>query len=139
MIVTNLEYNMSKFDVENVEKVIADLGLNVNNYFFALTKPSMLSRTLVGNIADFSSRYAIVCFSETEINLIMLSRMSNKKVTELIRINREEIKSVKFSNILISYMLKMKLNDSTMNFQVFKKFGKFAKVKNSLELFKKTY
>lgn len=88
---------------------------------------------------DFSNRYCIICFSETEINLIMLSRVSNKKVTEIIKINRNEINNIKLSNVMISYMLNIKTSESTMRFQVFKKFGRFTKVKNSIELLKKTY
>lgn len=139
MNVTKFEYDLQKFNEENVENLLTNLGFNVNNYFFAMTKPSVLSRALIGNIVDFSSRYCIIYFSETEINLIMLSRLSNKKVTEIIKINRNEINSIKLSNILISYSLTVKLEESTMRFQVFKKFGKFTKVKNSIKLFKKIY
>ena len=139
MNVTKFDYNFQKFDQENVEVLLTNLGLNVNNYFFAMTKPSILSRALIGNIMDFSSRYCIICFSEIEINLIMLSRVDNKQVTEIIKMNRNEINDIKLSNVLISYMLNIKSSESTMNFQVFKKFGRFTKVKNSIELFKNTY
>ncbi len=88
-----------------------------------MTKPSMLSRAIIGNIMDFISRYAIVCFNEVEI----------------IKINRNEFSNIKLSNILISYMFKIKTSDSNLKFQVFKKFGKFSKVKNSIESFKSTY
>ncbi len=136
MNVMKLEYQMPQFDEVNVEYLLTSLGFNPNCYFFAMTKPSMLSRAIIGNVVDFTSRYAIVCFSDIEINLVMLSRVDNKKVTELIKINRNEITSMKLSNILISYMLKIKTSDSNLKFQVFKKFGKFTKVKNSIELFK---
>ena len=139
MNVTKSDYKSQKFDQENVEILLTNLGLNVNNYFFAMTKPSILSRVLIGNIMDFSNRYCIICFSETEINLIMLSRVDNRKVTEIIKINRNEINNIKLSDIMISYMLNIKTSEATMKFQVFKKFGKFAKIKNSIELFKKTY
>lgn len=130
------EYKMSAFDEANVDYLVSSLGLDPNRYFIAMTKSSMLSRALIGNIVDFANRYAIVCFSETELNLIMLSRLDNKQVTELIKINRNEITSTKFSNVLISYSLKLKTQDSTMRFQVFKKVGKFTKIKSALELFK---
>lgn len=139
MNVAKVEYRMEKFDEVNVEVLLTNLGLNVNNYFFAMTKPSLLSRALIGNIVDFSSRYCIFCFSETELNLIMLSRVDNKHVTEIIKINRNEINSLKLSNIVISYMLKINSNESTLKFQVFKKFGKFTKVKNGIEMFKRIY
>lgn len=139
MNVSKIEYRMEKFDERNVEILLTNLGLNVNSYFFAMTKPSMLSRALIGNVVDFSSRYCIFCFSEVEINLIMLSRIDNKHVTEIIKINRNEINNIKLSNILISYMLKIKTSDSNLKFQVFKKFGNFTKVKSSIEVFKNTY
>ena len=130
---------MQKFDQENVEALLVNLGLSVDNYFFAMTRPSLLSRAVIGNIVDFANRYCIISFSETEINLIMLSRLSNKNTTELIKINRNEIVSAEFSSILISYMLYLKTNESSMKFQVFKKFGKFNKISASLELFKRLY
>ena len=108
-------------------------------HFIAMTKPSLLNRALIGMIADFSNRYCIFSFSEKEINLIMLSRMSNKKVTEVIQIGYDEIEDMKLSDILISYNLKMKTNDSTMKFQVFKKVGGFPNISNSLNLFKNMY
>jgi hypothetical protein len=126
MNVTKVEYNLKKFNQENVEALLESLGLDVNNYLLSMTKPSMLSRALVGNIVDFSSRYCIICFSETEINLIMLSRINNKRVTETIKINRDEINNIK-------------LSDSNMKFQVFKKVGKFTKINSALEVFKQTY
>jgi hypothetical protein len=139
MNVTKVEYNLKKFNQENVEALLESLGLDVNNYLLSMTKPSMLSRTLVGNIVDFSSRYCIICFSETEINLIMLSRLDSKKVTETIKINRDEINDIRLSNVIISYMLNIKLSDSNMKFQVFKKVGKFTKINSALEVFKQIY
>lgn len=139
MYTEKLDYKLEKFNEENVDALITKLGLNVNNYFFAMTKPSNLSRALIGNIAEFSNRYCIFVFSESEINLIMLSRLDNKKITEIIRFGKNEISSLKLSNVLISYMLNISLDGSNMKFQVFKKFGNFKKVKNSIELFKKIY
>ncbi len=60
----------------------------------------------------------------------MLSRISNKKITEIIKIPRNEIKSIKLSNILISYMLHIKYENSKLKFQIFKKIAKFPNVKN---------
>ena len=77
--------------------------------------------------------------SETELNLIMLSRLNSTKVTELIKINRNEISKIKLSDILISYMLNLTSNESNMKFQVYKKVAKFTKLKDSLELFRKLY
>ena len=93
MNVTKYDYIMQKFDQENVETLLTNLGYNINNYFFAMTKSSVLSKVIIGNIMDFASRYCIICFTETEINLIMLSRLDNKKVTDIININRNEINS----------------------------------------------
>lgn len=139
MNVTKMEYKMEKFNEENVELILKNLGLNVDNYFLAMTKPSLLSVALVGNIVEFANRYCIICFSETELNLIMLSRVNNKKVTELLKIDRNEINNIKLSDILISYMMNIKASESTMKFQVYKKVGQFKKIKNSIELFKKIY
>lgn len=139
MNVKKIEYNLSKFDEENVETLLDSLNYNKGNYFFTMTKPSILSRILIGNITDFSNRYCIICFSEAEINMIMLSRLSNKKVTEIISINRDEIIGMKLSNVLISFMLNIKLNESNLKFQLFKKFGKFSKVKGSIEAFREMY
>lgn len=139
MDVIKLEYDMEKFNEENVELMLSKLGLNINDYFIAMTKPSLLSVAAIGNIAEFANRYCIICFSETELNLIMLSRIDNKKVTELIKIQRNEINNIKFSNILVSYMLNIKVSESTMKFQVFKKVARFTKIKNSIESFKRIY
>ena len=139
MNVTKYDYIMQKFDQENVETLLTNLGYNINNYFFAMTKSSVLSKVIIGNIMDFASRYCIICFTETGINLIMLSRLDNKKVTDIININRNEINSLKLKNILISYMLKIKTSESTMKFQVFKKYGNFTKTKSSIDLFKRIY
>lgn len=134
-----LDYEMNSFDEENVNQTIRQLNINANGYIMSMTRPSMLKIALIGNIAEFANRTCIICFSETELNLIMLSRISNKKVTEVIKIPRNEIKSIKLSNILISYMLRIKCGNSKIKFQVFKKFAKFPNVKNQIELFKRMY
>ena len=139
MEIMKFDYEMRNFSGEDVELLLSKLGFNLDGYFIAMTKPSLLSMTLVGNLSNFSNRYCIVCFSDTELNLIMLSRMNSKKVTEIVKIPRTEIINMKLSNILISYTLKMKINDSKMKFQVFKKVGKFEKIKTSLESFKNMY
>ena len=139
MNVMQLEYDMENFDEKNVELMLGKLGFNVNNYIISLTKPSLLSVAAMGSIAEFADRYCIICFSETELNLIMLSRMNSKKVTELIKVQRDEIANVKLSNILVSYMLDIKTSESTFKFQVFKKVARFTKIKNSIDLFKKIY
>lgn len=134
-----LDYEMNSFDEENVNQTIRQLNINSNGYIMSMTRPSMLKMTLIGNIAEFANRTCIICFSETELNLIMLSRISNKKVTEVIKIPRNEIKSIKLSNILISYMLHIKCGNYKLKFQVFKKFSKFPNVKNQIDLFKRIY
>lgn len=139
MNVMKLDYDMEIFNKENVEVLLNRLEFNKDNYFIAMTKPSLLSYAFIGSIADFANRYCIVCFSESELNLIMLSRINSKKVTELIKIERSQINSMKLSNILISYMLNIKVNESKMKFQVFKKVGRFSNMKNAIELFKKMY
>lgn len=139
MNVTKMEYKMEKFNEENVEVMLKNLGLNANNYFVAMTKPSLLNVALIGNIAEFANRYCIICFSETELNLIMLSRINSTKVTELIKIESNEISKIKLSDILISYMLNLTASQSTMKFQVYKKVAKFTKLRDSLEVFKRLY
>lgn len=139
MNVVNFEYDMEDFNEKNVELMLSKLGFDTNNYFISMTKPSLLSVTALGMIAEFEDRYCVVCFSETELNLIMLSRKSGKKVTELIKIQRSEISNIKLSNILVSYMLNIKTSESVFKFQVFKKVARFTKTKNSIELFKKIY
>ncbi|MBR3645766.1 MAG: hypothetical protein IKN54_05050 [Lachnospiraceae bacterium] len=139
MEVAKYDYKMAKFDQENVEILLRQLGLNTEHYFGAMTKPSNMKRMLVGNVADFSNRYCIVSFDETQIHLIMFGRLDTKKVTEIFRINRAEISKIKLSNILISYMLHMKADGNKLKFQVFKIFGKFNKIKSSIELFKTIY
>lgn len=134
-----MDYEMECFNEENIEIMIKNLELNTKNYFIALTKPSLLNLALLGNITNFFNRYCIICFSETELNLIMLSRIDSKKVTELIKINRNEINKIKLSNILISYTLKINISKSNMKFQVFKKVAKFSKLKESIRLFKDSY
>lgn len=134
-----MEYKMDKFNEENVELLLKNLGFDSNNYLIAMTKPSVLSMALVGIITEFSNRYSIICFGEAELNLIMLSRIDSTKVTELIKINCNEINKMKLTNILISYMLDIKTNDSNLKFQVFKKVAKFTKLKNSMEILKKTF
>lgn len=139
MNITKMDYEMKKFNEENVELMLKNLGFNIDNYFIAMTKPSLLNVALMGNIAEFSNRYCIICFSETELSLIMLSRINSKKVTELVKIDRSEISKMKLSDIVISYMLNITASQSTMKFQVYKKVAKFTKLKNSIELFKNLY
>ena len=134
-----MDYEMEKFDEQNVQIMLQNLGFNIDNYFITMTKPSLLDRVLIGNIVDFSNRYCIIAFSETELNLIMLSRINSKKVTEILKIDHAEISKMKMSDIIISYMLNIVAGKSTIKFQVFKKVAKFNNVKNSIELFKKTY
>ena len=130
MNVTKLDYNLEKFDDENIQLLLTKLGLNKDNYFIAMTKPSILTIALVGTIAEFANRYCIICFSETELNFIMLSRLNSKKVTELIKIQRTEIDNLKLKNILISYIFTLKADKNKMIFQVYKK---VAKIKNTKE------
>lgn len=139
MNVTKIDYEMQKFNQENVELMLKELDLNANNYFIAMTKPSILKVALIGNIAEFANRYCVICFSETELNIVMLSRINTKKTAEVLKINRDEIKKIKLSNILISYMLNIAIDKSKIKFQVFKKVAGFSDLKKSLELFKKTY
>ena len=139
MNVIKIDYKMQKFNKENVELMLKNLELNMDNYFITMTKPSLLNVTLIGAIAEFSNRYCIICFSETQLNLIMLSRTNSKKVTELIRINRDEINKIKLSDILISHILNITVNESNMKFQVFKKVAKFTELKSSIESFKNLY
>ena len=139
MNVMKLDYDMEIFNEQNVELMLSKLGLNTNNYLITMTKPSLLSVAAIGSIAEFANRYCIICFSETELNLIMLSRINSKKVTELIKIQRNEISNIKLSNILVSYMLNIKASESTFKLQVFKKVARFTKIKNSIESFKRIY
>ena len=139
MDIKEMDYTMERFSEENVAPLLESLGLNTNNYFIAMTLPSMLDVALFGHVAQFFNRFCIFCFSETEINLIMLSRVSNKKVTELIKIDRSEISNMKFSDILISYKLNMVVGDSTMKFQIYKKVSLFTKIKNSIKAFRELY
>lgn len=46
---------------------------------------------------------------------------------------------MKLSNILISYMLNVKLDKTSMKFQVFKKVRVFTKLRNAIDLFDKMY
>lgn len=139
MNVTKVDYEMKKFNEENVELMIRDLKFNADGYLITMTKPSLLNVALIGNFAEFANRYSIICFSETELNLIMLSRINSKKVTEVIKIDRSEISKMKLSNVLISYMLDIIQGESTMKFQVYKSVAKFTKIKASIESFKKMY
>lgn len=139
MNISKIDYEMEKFNEENVELMLKNLGLNMDDYFITMTKPSLLNVALIGTIAEFANRYCILCFSETKLNLIMLSRINSKKVTELIKIDRNEINKIKLSDILISHMLNITVSESNMKFQVFKKVAKFSKQKNSIELFKNSY
>ncbi len=139
MNVIKLDYEMEKYNEENVELMLGSLGLDTNNYFIAMTKPSLLSVTTAGLLAEFANRYCIVCFSETELNLIMLSRLNTKKATEQIKIQRNEITNIKLSNILVSYMLNIKEEDSTLKLQVYKKVALFPKAGNAVSIFKDMY
>lgn len=139
MDVTKMNYEMEKFNEENVQLMLQNLGFNIDNYFIAMTKPSLLNVALIGNISEFSNRYCIIAFSETELNLIMLSRINSKKVTEILKIDHAEISKMKLSDILISYMLNITASQSTMKFQVYKKVAKFNNLKSSIELLKKIY
>lgn len=139
MNVTKLDYNLEKFDDENIQLLLTKLGLNKDNYFIAMTKPSILTIALIGTIAEFANRYCIICFSETELNFIMLSRLNSKKVTELIKIQRAEIDNLKLKNILISYILTLKADKNKMIFQVYKKVAKIKNAKESIKLFKQIY
>ena len=139
MNVTKLDYNLEKFDDENIQLLLTKLGLNKDNYFIAMTKPSILTIALVGTIAEFANRYCIICFSETELNFIMLSRLNSKKVTELIKIQRTEIDNLKLKNILISYIFTLKADKNKMIFQVYKKVAKIKNTNESIKLFKQIY
>lgn len=139
MKIIKVDYKMEKFNEENVNIMIKNLGINMDNYIIGMTKPSLLKVALIGNIAEFANRYCIICFSETELNLIMSSRISSKKVTEILNINQSEIKKVELSNILISYMLNIVASESTLKFQIYKKVAGFTKLKDSLEKFKSLY
>lgn len=130
---------MDPFDEGNVEKLLGKLGLNKDNYFIAMTKPSNITKAFIGNIAEFFDRYCIVNYTDTELNLIMTSRINTRVATEIIKIPRTEIIDIKLSNILISYTMNIKVKDSTLKFQVFKKVAKFSKLKESIENFKKIY
>lgn len=139
MNATKINYKMEKYNDENVQIMLKNLGLNVNNYFIAMTQASFLDVAIMGSIAERSDRNCIIAFSETELNLIMLSILDNKKVTEIIKIDHSEINKMKLSDILISYMLYITAGKSSIKFQVYKKVINFNNLKNSIELFKKMY
>lgn len=139
MNTTKIDLEMESFNEENVELALNKLGLNTCKYFIAMTKPSLLRESAIGFIAEFANRYCIVGFNNTEINLIMISRINNKKITELIKIPRNEISKITLPNIFISYMLNIKVNHSTFKFQVFKRVAGYSKIKSALESFKNIY
>lgn len=134
-----LNYEMYCFDENNIRQMLNQLNLNSNNYFIAMTKPSLLKIALVGEIIEIANRYCIICFNETELNLIFLSRTNSKNATDLVKIPRNEISDIKLSNVLVSYMLDIKCCESKIKFQVFKKVAGFSNLKNSIDLFKVMY
>lgn len=136
MNTTNLDYSMESFDENNVNTMLNRLGINASGYFIAMASPSLSQLIFVGS---FGYRNCIICFSETELNLIMLSRMTNTKATELIKIQRNEISNIKMSDILLGYKLSMKANGKKMKFQIHKSAAKFPKIGASIELFKQFY
>lgn len=134
-----INYQLEKFNEENVCTLINSLGLNCSNYFLAMTKPSLLTVAALGAASEFTSRYCLFCFNETKINLVLLSRLDTKKATDIIEIPKEEITKLKLSNVLVSYMLKVGTNNSELNFQVFKKVAHFPSVHTGINNFKIMY
>ena len=139
MNVIKINYQLEKFDEENVCNLINNLNLNCSNYFLAMTKPSFLALAAFGSPAEFVNRYCLVCFNETKIDLVLLSRLDTKKVTEVIEISKTEITKIKLSDVLVSYMLKMEAGNCRYNFQVFKKAARFNTVASGIANFKTLY
>lgn len=132
-------YDLEKFNSENVEKMFSDIGLNTDNYLYTMTKVSSFLYAATGTIANFARQYCVINFDENELVLFMLSRLDNKKVTNIFKIPKSEIESVKISNILISYNLTITAKDGTLKFQLFKKVKIFSKQKESIKKFKELY
>ena len=75
MEVMKVDYEMEAFTGENVELLLSKFGFNLDNYFIAMTKPSLLSATLVGNIANFSKKIDI-----DKSNYENIMRATQKKI-----------------------------------------------------------
>ena len=114
-------------------------NLQTENYFFVITNVATYKYLIAGSLANFSRQYAVINFNVNEIVMFMFSRLDNKKVTNIIRLSRNEILQTKVSNHLISYNLSIETNNGNFHFQLFKKYGKFDKQKDSINKFQQMF
>lgn len=139
MDIFDVNYEMDKFDQNNINIMLNNLGINAINYFMAMTRPSFISKVFLGVLSEFTNRYCIIAFNENEIYIIITAGLTGKTIDKIIKINRNMMNGLKLSNSLIYYMLKIDVEGCVYNLQVFKKVGGFNNIKDSLETFKKIY
>lgn len=135
----NQSYVLEKCNEENIEKMLINYGLNKNNYLYMMTNASALSYVIAGSLANFSRQNCIMSFNENQIVLFMLSRLDNKKITNVIKIDKCDIDLIKLSNVIISYRLKIKSKVGDISFQLFKGARGLSKQKDNIKLFKTMY
>ena len=135
----SVDYKMEQFTPEELDKFLIANGIRYDGYIYGMTQKSLSIRITVGNVVNFTNTNCFICFTNNDITLVMLSRLSNKHITEIIKINKEEITNTSLTNILFSYMLTLKTNDTTFRIQVLKKLLRFPRVSTDIDLFKSFY
>ena len=135
----NENYVMESFNEENIERMLSNFGLNKDHYLYMMTNLSTLQLVVGGTLANFARQYCIMSFNENEVVLFMLSRLDNKKVTNIIKINKCDIDTIKLKNVIISYNLKIKSKLGSIGFQLFKKVRGMSKQKENIKIFKSMY
>lgn len=91
-------YKMEKFDDNNVIKFLNMNNLDSSKYFIASQQPEGYSFLLYGNLAALTITYYIVYFDSQNILLFQLSTATNRKIVNLIKLNRADINEIKFKD-----------------------------------------
>ena len=131
-------YDLNKFDDENIVDFLSRNNLNYENYFFASDMPGFGTYALYGAAGAMTMTNYIVTFDNSKIYLFELSKTSNKKIINLIKINLNDVEYLQSKNAMFGIVKRIKLklkNGDKYNFQCNKKVHGIEKQLLSLEKF----
>ncbi len=131
-------YDMPKYDMEEVEKMLSRLNLNPNDYVVLKIVDAKFYYLASGNDVTVSNQTCIVNYDEDSLVFFILSKLAEKNVSYIFDLLKTDILEYKFSG-LFSKHLNIRTKDGYFKIKVPKKVNGFPKQKGNISKLKKFY
>lgn len=131
------KYDMPKYDMEEVEKMLSNLNLNPNDYVVLEIVDAKFYYLASGNNVSVSKQKCIINYDEDSLVFFILSKLALKNVSYIFDLLKTDILEYKFSKSLFSRYLNIKTKDGEFKIKVSKKVSGFPKQKANIEKLKK--